>query len=146
MGSQSNGVSYRDSLEFAWKLNSGRRNPLTTTAVVPFVMLIRTILIPNLDCFDGERNALIIHQSMLYELLSSLIAWFTPTMLSLHITPIYLSWGIQAAHIAFIYSLIYLDLFVNDLRSTRLQFSRLMQLSFHASSEDAAYEEFIKLQ
>ena len=50
--------SYRELLEFAWKLNSGRCNPLATTAVVQFVMLIRTILIPNLDCFDGERNAL----------------------------------------------------------------------------------------
>ena len=37
--------SYRELLEFAWKLNSGRWNPLATTAVVPFVMLIRTILI-----------------------------------------------------------------------------------------------------
>ena len=46
------------STELAWKLNSGCWNPLATTAVVPFVMLIRTILIPNLDCFDGERNAL----------------------------------------------------------------------------------------
>ena len=46
------------STEFAWKLNSGCWNPLATTAVVPFVMLIRTILIPNLDCFNGERNAL----------------------------------------------------------------------------------------
>ena len=47
------------SIEFAWKLNSKRRNLLATTAVVPFVMLIRTILIPNLDCFDGERNVVI---------------------------------------------------------------------------------------
>ena len=47
------------STEFAWKLNSRCWNPLATTAVVPFVMLIRTILIPNLDCFDGERNALL---------------------------------------------------------------------------------------
>ena len=29
------------------------------SVVVPFVMLIRTILISNLDCFDGERNALL---------------------------------------------------------------------------------------
>ena len=50
------------SIEFVWKLNSGRWNPLATTAVVPFVMLIRTILIPNLDCLDGERNPL--HQLM----------------------------------------------------------------------------------
>ena len=50
--------SYRDLLEFALKLNGGCWNPLATTVVVPFVMLIRTILIPNLDCFDGERNAL----------------------------------------------------------------------------------------
>ena len=49
------------SIEFAWKLNSGRWNPLATIAVVPFVMLIRTILIPNLDCFDGERNPLNIY-------------------------------------------------------------------------------------
>ena len=50
--------SYRELLEFAWKLSSGHMNPLATTTVVPFVMLIRTILIPNLACFDGERNAL----------------------------------------------------------------------------------------
>ena len=45
-------------LEFAWKLNNGRWNPLVTAGVVPFLMLIRTILIHNFDCFDGERNAL----------------------------------------------------------------------------------------
>ena len=49
-------LCYRDLLEFAWKLNSGRWNPLATTAVVPFVMLIRTIFIPNLDCFHGETE------------------------------------------------------------------------------------------
>ena len=49
--------NYRELL-FVWKLNSGRWNPLATTAVVPFVMLIRTIFIPSLDCFDSERNAL----------------------------------------------------------------------------------------
>ena len=54
--------SYRELLEFAWKLNCVRWNPLATTAVVPFVMLIRTILIPNLDCFDGERNAFLVSE------------------------------------------------------------------------------------
>ena len=53
--------SYRELLEFAWKLNSRRCYLLATTAVVPFVMLVRTILIPNLDCFDFERNALIVY-------------------------------------------------------------------------------------
>ena len=42
------------SIEFTWKLNSGRWNPLASTAVVPFVMLIRTILIPNLDCLMAK--------------------------------------------------------------------------------------------
>ena len=46
------------STEIAWKLNNGCWNPPATRTIVPFVMLTRTILIPNLDCFDGERNAL----------------------------------------------------------------------------------------
>ena len=37
--------SYRDSLEFVWKLKNGHWNPLATAAVVLFVMLIGTILI-----------------------------------------------------------------------------------------------------
>ena len=53
--------SYRELFEFAWKLNSRRGNPLATTAVVLFVMLIRTILIPSVDCFNGERNALTVY-------------------------------------------------------------------------------------
>ena len=40
----------RELLEFAWKLDNG----LVTTAVVKF-LIIRTILIPNHTCFDGER-------------------------------------------------------------------------------------------
>ena len=49
--------SNRELDEFAWKLNKGRWNPLATTAVIPFLMSIRVILIHNLDYFDGERNA-----------------------------------------------------------------------------------------
>ena len=50
--------SYRQLLEFAWKLNSTCWNTQATTVVVLFVMLIRTILIPNFDCLDGKTNAL----------------------------------------------------------------------------------------
>ena len=51
-------VSSRHLIKFACKLNSGRWNPLRTTLAISFVMLIRTILILNPGCFDGERNDL----------------------------------------------------------------------------------------
>ena len=41
-----------------WKLSNRHWNPLATTSVVPLLMLMRTILMPNHDYFDGERNAL----------------------------------------------------------------------------------------
>ena len=56
------------SIEFAWKLNSGGWNLPAATAVVPFVMSIRTILIPNLDSFDGERNVLLIQSTIRFYL------------------------------------------------------------------------------
>ena len=75
---------------------------------------------------------IIIHKSMLYELLSNLIGWFTLTILWLHITLIYLLWRVQVAHIAWIYLLWWIRL------SGRCS-------SAHFTSSDAAYG-FIKLQ